>query len=185
MAHTCEHAWQVVVGVLGCPNLPQARISDNDGSSNSAGKAGSAGVGVIFTAERGHGAFAGPLAGACAVLSPSHVHHKAITWPHLPGVLFLSKPTNFQQRCCMLRRYRQHTHMQKLPAAQHTLECYTGRGDAAINMRFPHKGYREKIWDHAAGALIVQEAGAAISDASGASHSVGLFISCSYNTHMS
>lgn len=41
------------------------------------------------------------------------------------------------------------------------------RGDAAINMRFPRPGYREKIWDHAAGALIVQEAGAAISDASG------------------
>ena len=42
------------------------------------------------------------------------------------------------------------------------------RGDAAINMRFPKPGYREKIWDHAAGALIVQEAGAVISDASGA-----------------
>lgn len=41
------------------------------------------------------------------------------------------------------------------------------RGDAAINLRFPHAGYREKIWDHAAGALIVHEAGARISDASG------------------
>lgn len=41
------------------------------------------------------------------------------------------------------------------------------RGDAAINLRFPKKGYREKIWDHAPGALIVQEAGAVISDASG------------------
>ena len=41
------------------------------------------------------------------------------------------------------------------------------RGDAAINMRFPHRSYREKIWDHAAGALIVEEAGARISDASG------------------
>ena len=41
------------------------------------------------------------------------------------------------------------------------------RGDAAINLRFPHKGYREKIWDHVAGALIVAEAGGKISDASG------------------
>ena len=41
------------------------------------------------------------------------------------------------------------------------------RGDADINLRFPHKGYREKIWDHAAGVVIVQEAGACISDASG------------------
>ena len=37
-----------------------------------------------------------------------------------------------------------------------------------MNLRFPHAGYREKIWDHAAGALIVTEAGAAISDAAGA-----------------
>ena len=42
------------------------------------------------------------------------------------------------------------------------------RGDAAVNLRFPHAGYREKIWDHAAGALIVAEAGAAITDAAGA-----------------
>ena len=48
--------------------------------------------------------------------------------------------------------------------------CHAGalaRGDAAINLRFPRRGYREKIWDHAAGALIVEEAGAKISDASG------------------
>lgn len=41
------------------------------------------------------------------------------------------------------------------------------RGDAAINLRFPRKGYREKIWDHAAGALIVKEAGAVITDVAG------------------
>lgn len=29
------------------------------------------------------------------------------------------------------------------------------RGDGAIYLRFPHKGYREKIWDHAAGYLVV------------------------------
>ncbi|KAG5538869.1 hypothetical protein RHGRI_019419 [Rhododendron griersonianum] len=29
------------------------------------------------------------------------------------------------------------------------------RGDGAIYLRFPHNGYREKIWDHAAGAIVV------------------------------
>lgn len=29
------------------------------------------------------------------------------------------------------------------------------RGDGAIYMRLPHKGYREKIWDHAAGCIVV------------------------------
>lgn len=29
------------------------------------------------------------------------------------------------------------------------------RGDAAIYLRFPHAGYREKIWDHAAGSIVI------------------------------
>ena len=55
---------QVVVGVLGCPNLPAGQIEDADGAGNSAAKAGTDGVGVIFAARKGAGAFAGPLAGA-------------------------------------------------------------------------------------------------------------------------
>jgi len=42
------------------------------------------------------------------------------------------------------------------------------RGDAALFLRFPAASYREKIWDHAAGAVIVTEAGGAITDAGGA-----------------
>lgn len=41
------------------------------------------------------------------------------------------------------------------------------RGDAALYLRLPTEGtpnYREKIWDHAAGALIVQEAGGGVTD---------------------
>lgn len=41
------------------------------------------------------------------------------------------------------------------------------RGDAVVTLRFPKPGYREKIWDHAAGAVIVTEAGAKITDAAG------------------
>ncbi|CAI9753057.1 unnamed protein product [Fraxinus pennsylvanica] len=35
------------------------------------------------------------------------------------------------------------------------------RGDGAIYLRFPHKGYREKIWDHAAGYMVVAAGGVA------------------------
>ena len=35
-------------------------------------------------------------------------------------------------------------------------------------MRFPRPGYREKVWDHAAGVAIATEAGAVVSDAGGA-----------------
>lgn len=34
-------------------------------------------------------------------------------------------------------------------------------------LRFPPTTYREKVWDHAAGAIVVQEAGGVISDGSG------------------
>lgn len=29
------------------------------------------------------------------------------------------------------------------------------RGDGEIYLRFPREGYREKIWDHAAGYMVV------------------------------
>jgi HAL2 family 3'(2'),5'-bisphosphate nucleotidase len=42
------------------------------------------------------------------------------------------------------------------------------RGDASIYLRLPRKRtYREKIWDHAAGAIIVEEAGGKVTDFSG------------------
>ena len=41
------------------------------------------------------------------------------------------------------------------------------RGDAHVNLRFPKADYREKIWDHCAGQVIVEEASLVISDAEG------------------
>ncbi len=42
------------------------------------------------------------------------------------------------------------------------------RGDASIYMRLPTRAdYREKIWDHAAGMLIVEEAGGRVTDVHG------------------
>jgi 3'(2'), 5'-bisphosphate nucleotidase len=42
------------------------------------------------------------------------------------------------------------------------------RADADVFMKFPKAGYREKIWDHAAGVILVEEAGGRVSDAGGA-----------------
>lgn len=41
------------------------------------------------------------------------------------------------------------------------------RGDAEIFMKFSKAGYKEKIWDHAAGVVIIQEAGGVVTDAGG------------------
>ena len=42
------------------------------------------------------------------------------------------------------------------------------RGDAAIYLRLPTKpGYVEKIWDHAAGVCVIEEAGGKVTDVHG------------------
>ncbi|BAT16169.1 Os12g0183200 [Oryza sativa Japonica Group] len=41
------------------------------------------------------------------------------------------------------------------------------QGDGAIYWRFPHKRSKEAVWDHAAGSIIVTEAGGLVKDASG------------------
>jgi 3'(2'), 5'-bisphosphate nucleotidase len=41
------------------------------------------------------------------------------------------------------------------------------RGDASIYLRIPRGDYRENVWDHAAGCLIVTEAGGRVSDVEG------------------
>lgn len=41
------------------------------------------------------------------------------------------------------------------------------RGDAEVFMKFAKSGYKEKIWDHAAGVVIIEEAGGVVTDAGG------------------
>ena len=44
------------------------------------------------------------------------------------------------------------------------------RGEAVLYLRLPSSsGYRERIWDHAAGSLIVEEAGGQVTDMFGQS----------------
>jgi 3'(2'), 5'-bisphosphate nucleotidase len=42
-------------------------------------------------------------------------------------------------------------------------------GDAEVFMKFARTGCKEKVWDHAAGFIIIQEAGGTVTDVSGSS----------------
>ncbi|CAN1239035.1 PAP-specific phosphatase HAL2-like [Linum grandiflorum] len=57
----------------------------------------------------------------------------------------------------------------KQPLRVHSMVKYAAiaRGDAEIFMKFARSGYKEKIWDHAAGVVIVEEAGGVVTDAGG------------------
>jgi 3'(2'), 5'-bisphosphate nucleotidase len=48
-----------------------------------------------------------------------------------------------------------------------TKYAMVARGDASIYLRVPRGDYRENIWDHAAGLIVVEEAGGRVSDVEG------------------
>ena len=52
---------QVVVGVLGCPNMPSAIMTDEDGTALASEAIGEKGRGMCFLAQKGGGAFKGLL----------------------------------------------------------------------------------------------------------------------------
>jgi 3'(2'), 5'-bisphosphate nucleotidase len=59
----------------------------------------------------------------------------------------------------------------KIPPLHMDSQCKYGivaRGEASIYLRLPSQtSYREKIWDHAAGSIIVEEAGGRVTDLKG------------------
>lgn len=139
---------EVVAGVLGCPNLPNANGS----------------IGAIFVADGARAAVYGadtevaaPIAVArpaslaearvCESVEAAHSSHddsRAIT--ELLGIA--TEPYRIDSQC----KY-----------------AVVARGDASIYLRLPTSAdYREKVWDHAAGLFVVECAGGRVTDVTGA-----------------
>mgnify|MGYP003631525450 CR=1 FL=1 len=142
---------KIVVGILGCPNLP-------------------------FPAEesiRGTLYYAVASQGACAI--PLDQERAAIP------VRVTTTDDFSQSRFCesVESGHSSHGHsqqvaeklgIQKEPRRLDSQAKYAvvAQGDADIYMRLPTRaGYREKIWDHAAGVLLVEEAGGTVTDIHG------------------
>ena len=143
----------VALGVLGCPNF-SARFQDPASDK-----------GCIMYAVRGEGAWMKDLDGdadACAIsvdnikdgrsarfcesFESAHASHDV--HQQISSVLGITKPP---MRLDSQVKY-----------------AAIARGDASIYFRLPRqKDYREKIWDHAAGSIIVEEAGGKVTDFQG------------------
>ena len=138
---------EVVLGVLGCPNLPNP-----DGST-----------GAIFAAVDGscqawYGSAAEPqsvrvaaparLADArfCESVESGHSDQgQSASIAALLGIT--AEPYRIDSQC----KY-----------------AAVSRGDASIYLRLPTRAdYREKIWDHAAGKFVVEQAGGVVTDVTG------------------
>ena len=150
---------RVAVAALACPNL----TVENG--------VGTAGHGVIFTAVRGRGAFVVPLdppengpgfsrairvsqtvdpaaARFCESVESGHsAHGDAAAIAARLGIV--APPVRLDSQA----KYG-----------------VVARGEAEIYLRMPTRAdYREKIWDHAAGLLIAEEAGGIVTDITGRS----------------
>ncbi|XP_057965742.1 SAL1 phosphatase isoform X1 [Malania oleifera] len=170
---------KVVLGVLACPNLPLASIGSHDSHSLDNQ------VGCLFYAEVGAGTFLQSIDGS----SPIKVHVSTIENPEeasffesfeaahsmhdlsssIAKVFHLSLSLNFYS-CKLLISVSVQKLGVKVPPVRIDSQAKYGalsRGDGAIYLRLPREGYREKIWDHAAGCIVVTEAGGVVRDAAG------------------
>ena len=142
---------QVRVGVLGCPVLRKSLV----GPGRDAG--------VMFVAVHGEGASMADLNQSAWM--PIHVAsgENEVQQRFVQSVESAHGDSDLQQavaRAVGITR----------PALRLDSQAKYGavaRGDAVLYLRFPSTrdtSYREKIWDHVAGALIVEEAGGQVTD---------------------
>ncbi|XWS41306.1 hypothetical protein CRYUN_Cryun17cG0070100 [Craigia yunnanensis] len=174
---------KVVLGVLACPNLPLTSISGADRHSPNNE------VGCLFFAEVGGGTYMQPLDGSSTVkVILIYYNFFAINLSmylqlvHFYGIQVQVSAVENPEEASFFESYEAAHSMHdlssliaqklgvKAPPVRIDSQAKYGalcRGDGAIYLRLPHKGYREKIWDHAAGSIVVTEAGGVVTDAAG------------------
>ncbi|MBI1880260.1 MAG: 3'(2'),5'-bisphosphate nucleotidase [Chloroflexi bacterium] len=142
---------QVKLGALACPTLPLAW--DNPASP----------TGVVFVAVRGQGAAMAPLHSNS--FTPIHVTREM----DKAGLRFAESVEAAHGDQARQEAIAQATGITQPSLRMDSQAKYgiVACGDAALYLRLPSPkspDYRENIWDHAAGSLIVEEAGGRVTD---------------------
>ena len=150
---------EVVLGVMGCPNLPYC---GEPGDPDVAGP-----VGVLFVAERGKGTRMMPLFEASAdhAGEPCHVAAPATT-AEARYAESVEAAHSDQSEAARIGTALGIT-AEPVRLDSQTKYAMVARGDASLYLRVPRGDYRENIWDHAAGLIVVEEAGGRVSDVEG------------------
>ncbi|CAK8561296.1 unnamed protein product [Lathyrus sativus] len=170
---------KVVLGVLGCPNYPvktewlSYHYQYHETTPQSSPTTTDAwGKGCVLYAKRGSGE---------AWLQSLIPADKTLEWPNCarrirvssvddPALATLCEPVERANSNHSFTAGLAHSvGLRKQPLRVHSMVKYAAiaRGDAEIFMKFAKSGYKEKIWDHAAGVVIVEEAGGVVTDAGG------------------
>lgn len=142
------------LGVLGCPSLPDGAVHGRDGET-----------GVIFAARRGQGATVCGLASSAArAITVSTVTHAA-------QALICQSVESGHTAHGRAARIARGLGITAPPLQLDSQAKYgvVARGEASLYMRLPSRAsvYEEMLWDHAAGCMIVEEAGGRVTDIAG------------------
>jgi 3'(2'), 5'-bisphosphate nucleotidase len=145
-------AGQLQLGILGCPALPHRLAQPETGQ------------GVIFVAVRGQGTMAIPLAGG----EPEPVRTTQLDAVGTPRLI--ESVESRHGNIPLQEAVAQAVGLTPPPLRIDSQAKYgvVARGEAALYIRVPLTSEkRENIWDHAAGAIVVEEAGGRVSDIDG------------------
>lgn len=151
----------VKVGVLGCPNLPV------DDAAPLSADVGGEGRGVLFAAAKEEGATSRPLRTG-ALAEGKQITMKAVN--DITQATFCESVeaahSSHGDQAEIARRLGITKESVRMDSQAKYGSIARGAGD--LYLRLPvRKDYQEKIWDHAAGDLIVREAGGEVTDAEG------------------
>lgn len=143
---------RVTVAALACPNLSSPDIPDAKGQ--------------VYAAVRGQGAHAYALPHSTASGAPI----RTSTVPDSTQARFCESYESGHSAHDQAAAIASYLGIAAEPARLDSQAKYAivARGGADIYLRLPTRpGYVEKIWDHAAGSLIVEEAGGTVTDSTG------------------
>jgi 3'(2'), 5'-bisphosphate nucleotidase len=147
------------LGILGCPTVNVGRLAPRKEEGERDALHGS-----LLVAERGHGAWASPL--EIVEFAPVRVSGVRA----LRDAQALGSAVESHVDAALTQAFVRVAGLERAPLrldgqAKHALIA-AGRADFLV--RIPaDSGYREHIWDHAAGALAIEEAGGRVTDLNG------------------
>jgi 3'(2'), 5'-bisphosphate nucleotidase len=158
---------EVVVAALACPHLDlqsNRRLPDDKRTCATASSRG-----AIFAAVKGEGAF-GLAADSPEGIEPVALRLQVNDTDDPAEVRFCESVESGHSAHGDAAGLAHRLGLTSAPLRMDSQAKYAvvARGDAEIYLRLPTRAdYREKIWDHAAGALIVAEAGGTVTDIHG------------------
>lgn len=158
---------EVALGVLGCPNLRLDAVQDEDGLEGASSMANEAGVGTMFLAHRNLGAYQCPLWEPTETAILHRIHVDDSLAPSSARYMESVESRHSSHGVSGAVASKMGLNPNPLRIDSQVKYGVLSRGAASIFMRFPPATYKEKIWDHAAGFVIVEEAGGKVTDARG------------------